>query len=153
MMKDSRELSFLVRSPSINRASQLSAITALATRAGFDQLTKNFFGVLIQNRRLSSIGGLINVAIDELATRRGEMTVKVETAQDLTPAQLKSLQEILAEGMNRKISIQARVEPSILGGMIVTAGSHMIDDSVRRKLQRLKAAMARQANENMAKAS
>ena len=91
---------------------------------------------------------IISTVRTELSKRRGEITVKVETAQDLTPAQLKALQEALAKGVGAKISIQAKVEPSIMGGMIVTVGSQMIDDSVRHKLERLKAAMAKQANEN-----
>ena len=148
MIGQSRELAFLVRFPLINRTSQLNAITALAQKAGFDKITQNFLGVLIQNRRLNAILNIISTVRTELSKRRGEITVKVETAQDLTPAQLKALQEALAKGVGAKISIQAKVEPSIMGGMIVTVGSQMIDDSVRHKLERLKAAMAKQANEN-----
>ena len=148
MIGQSRELAFLVRFPLINRTSQLNVITALAQKAGFDKITQNFLGVLIQNRRLNAILNIISTVRTELSKRRGEITVKVETAQDLTPAQLKALQEALAKGVGAKISIQAKVEPSIMGGMIVTVGSQMIDDSVRHKLERLKAAMAKQANEN-----
>lgn len=149
MLKTSSDMAFFVRSPSISRQAQFKALEALAAKAGFDKLTSNFLGVLAQNRRLSALQTIIRVFKEELAKRRGEITVQVETAQDMTPAQLKLLQEALSKGMNRDVSIRAKVEPAIMGGMIVTVGSQMIDDSVRRKLERLKLAMGKQANQNV----
>lgn len=149
MARDSADLALLVSSPSISRKSQLSAVTAIAEKAGFDLLTKNFLGVLVQNRRLNALNAIINTFKELLAERRGEITVQVETAQDLTPAQLKALQDALTKGMKREVTIRAKVEPSIMGGMIVTVGSKMIDDSVRHKLEKLKASMGKQANQNI----
>jgi F-type H+-transporting ATPase subunit delta len=149
MVKDSADLRMLVSSPSISRKSQLAAISALSDKAGFDLTTKNFLSVLVQNRRLNALKAIINTFKETLAKRRGEITVQVETAQDLSPSQLKALQEALTKGMKREVQIRAKVEPSILGGMVVTVGSQMIDDSVRHKLEKLKAAMGTQANQNL----
>jgi F-type H+-transporting ATPase subunit delta len=149
MLKDSADFAAFVRSPLSGRVAQLKAITAIAEKAGFDGLTKNFLGVLAQNNRLNVLKQVIEATCQEIATRRGEVTVQVQTAQDLTPAQLKNLQEILSKNMNRTVTIRAKVEPSLMGGMIVTVGSQMIDDSVRRKLERLKMAMGQQANQNL----
>ena len=149
MIKSSSDLTHLIRSPAISRMAQHKALTALAQKAGFDVLTTNFLGVLVHNRRLNAIGAMIRTVKDQMAHRRGEVTVQVETAQDMTPAQMQALQEALAKGMNRTVSIRAKVEPSILGGMIVTVGSRMFDDSVRRKLEKLKIAMGKQANQNL----
>ncbi len=148
MVQNSADLALLVRSPSISPKSQAKAIMALAEKAGFDALSSNFLGVLVNNRRLGAVLSVISTFKELLAKRRGEITVQVETAQDLTPAQLKALQDALSKGMKREVSIRAKVEPSIMGGMIVTVGSQMIDDSVRRKLERLKTSMGRQANQN-----
>lgn len=152
MIKESADLLFFVRSPSINQKSQKAAILAIADKAGFETLTRNFLGALVQNRRLNALESIIRAVKDEISRRSGEISVQVETAQDLTPAQLKDLQAALSRSIHQKISIKAKVEPALLGGMIVTIGSKMIDDSVRHKLERLKAAMGRQANENIAKA-
>jgi F-type H+-transporting ATPase subunit delta len=148
MIKSSADLRLFIASPSISRKDQVNAVNALADKAGFDKMTKNFLGVLVNNRRLGAIASITETFREELAKRRGEITVKVETAQDMTPAQLKSLQDALSKGMGRDVAIQAKVEPSIMGGMIVTVGSKMFDDSVRRKLERLKVSMGRQANQN-----
>ncbi len=148
MVKSSPDLKLFIASPSISRASQINGVNALADKAGFDVLTKNFLGVLVNNRRLNALASIINTFKELLAKKRGEITVQVETAQDLSPAQLKALQEALTKGMKREVTIRAKVEPSILGGMIVTVGSKMIDDSVRHKLEKLKTAMGKQANQN-----
>lgn len=149
MAKVSNDLVLLISTPSVGRRAQAQAVMALAEKAKFNIITKNFLGVLVKNGRLGAVEAIINAFMDELAKRRGEVTVKVETAQDLTPAQLKNLKEALSKDMKGEVTIQAKVEPSIMGGMIVTAGSRMIDDSVRSKLERLKRAMSRQANENL----
>jgi F-type H+-transporting ATPase subunit delta len=148
MVQSSPDLKLFISSPSLSRASQTKAVNALADKAGFDVLTKNFLNVLVQNRRLGALSPIIETFKELLAKKRGEITVQVETAQDLSPAQLKALQDALTKGMKQDVTIRAKVEPSIMGGMIVTVGSQMIDDSVRHKLEKLKAAMGKQANQN-----
>ena len=148
MIKGSDDLSFLVYSPSINAAQQKDALFAIVQKAKFQELTQNFLGVLIQNRRLYTVEAISKAVGDELSKRRGELSVDVQTAQDMTDKQIKDLQAALSKGLGRDVSLKVMVEPEILGGMIVTIGSHMIDDSVARKLERLKSAMGRQANEN-----
>ncbi len=148
MIKGAEDLASVVYSPSINAVQQKNALFAIAKKAKFQELTQNFLGVLIQNRRLNAIDAISKAVGDELAKRRGELSVDVQTAQDMTDSQIKALQAALSKGLGRDVSLKARVEPDILGGMIVTIGSQMIDDSVARKLERLKSAMSRQANEN-----
>jgi F-type H+-transporting ATPase subunit delta len=149
MVESSADLAAFIQSPLVSRVSQESALAALAEKAQFQPLTKNFLGVLAQNRRVNKIGDVIRAFFQELSRRRGEVVVNVKTAQDMSPAQIRALQDTLSKSMGAAVIINAKVEPSILGGMIVTVGSHMIDDSVARKLERLKAAMSRQSNENL----
>ncbi len=150
MVKASPELAGLLYSPVLGVARQSAALQAIAEKAKFDGLTRNFLGVLAQNRRLAATLSIIEAVKAELSKQRGEIAVEVKTAQDMTPAQTESLRKAIAKGLGREVSMKAVVEPSILGGLIVTVGSKMIDDSVARKLQLLKAAMGRQSNENTA---
>lgn len=151
MIKESPELAAFIQSPSANVKRQEAAVLELAAKAKFQDITKNFLGVLVNNRRLYALAGVIEAVRAELANRRGEVSATVETAQDLSPQQLKSLQDAIAKGVGHDVNLKARVEPGILGGMIVTVGSKMIDASVRRKLERLRGAMTRQANQNVNK--
>lgn len=149
MISASAELATVISSPSLSSDQQSSAIMAIAEKAKFDGLTRNFLGVLVKNRRLGAVQGIIEAFRSELSRRRGEVAVEVQTAQDMSASQMEALQRAIAKSLGREVNLKAKVEPSILGGLIVTVGSKMIDDSVARKLQRLKAAMSRQSNQNV----
>lgn len=148
MIEGSADLAGAIRSPLIDQSAMGRAIEAISAKAGFQPITQNFLGVLVKNRRLSALNEIIAAFAHALAGRRGELTVDVQVAQDLTPAQKKDLQAALSKSMGKEVTVRATVEPSILGGMIVTVGSRMIDDSVRRKLEKLRVAIGAGANEN-----
>ena len=148
MVASSDDLKALIRSPLVNVTKQNAAIEAIAKKARFTTITTNFLKVLVANRRLNILESVLSVFQEEISKRRGEVIVTVETAQDLTAAQVKSLQATLKKETGADVAINAKVSPEILGGMVVTVGSHMIDDSVARKLERLKTSMSGGANEN-----
>lgn len=148
MIDSSEDLKRLVRSPLNNSARQQAALMAIADKAKLDALTKNFLNVLVQNRRLYALEAIIKSAKKDIIRRRGEVTAKVQTASILSDAQTKALQKEISQALGSNVSLDMQVDPSILGGMIVTVGSRMIDDSVRRKLERLRTAMGSQANTN-----
>ncbi len=153
MIAASPQLYAVIHAPSLSRNQQGSAVDAIAEKARFDGLTRNFLGVLVNNRRLGAVGQIVEAFRAELSRRRGEVSVEVQTARGMTASQAQALQRSISKNMGREVTLKARVEPSILGGMIVTVGSKMIDDSVAHKLARLKAAMGRSSNENNVKQS
>lgn len=148
MLEASEDFKHLVSSPLIPAEKQTAAIDAIASQAKLQELTTNFLKVLVQNRRLAILGSVIRAFSSELSKRRGEISVRVQTAQDLSASQIKALEDVLKKQTGTQVSIEAEVKPEIIGGMVVTVGSHMIDDSVRRKLERLKVAMGANTNEN-----
>jgi F-type H+-transporting ATPase subunit delta len=141
MILGSADLRRLVRSPVLSRAEQAKAIGAVAESAGISQLTRNFLGLIAQNRRLFALPAMIEAYLAQLAARRGEVTAQVVAAQPLTPAQEAAVNEQLRKAVGSKVAVEVRVDPSLLGGMIVKVGSRMVDASVRSKLQRLQLAM------------
>lgn len=146
MIDSSPDLQTLVRSPLNSGARQGSAIAAIADKAKLDALTKNLLGVLVQNRRLNALEAIIKSAKRDIIRRRGETTAKVQTATILSDSQTKALQKAISQALGSNVALDVQVDPSILGGMIVTVGSRMIDDSVRRKLERLRSAMGANTN-------
>jgi len=141
MISESADLRRLVRSPVLSRVEQARAIGAIAESAGLSQLTRNFLGLIAQNRRLFALPAMIDAYLAQLAARRGEVTAQVVAAQPLTPAQEAAVNEQLRKAVGSKVAVEVRVDPSLLGGMIVKVGSRMVDASVRSKLQRLQFAM------------
>lgn len=141
MLRDSPELSRLIRSPVLSREAQGQAIAALAERAGLARLTADFLAVVARNRRLFAVPAMIEAFLAKLAERRGEVTAEVTTAAPLSEAQHAALIEQLRRAVGRRVTVDTRVDPALLGGMVVRVGSRMIDGSLRSKLQRLQTAM------------
>ncbi len=152
MLAGSDDLKSLISSPIFSREKQQAAIQALAKAAGFNTLTVNFLGVLSQNRRLFSLEQILRAFTTELSKRRGEVRAQVKTAFPLTPEQERLLQDSLKKSLGFNVHLEKSVDRSLLGGMIVTVGSRMIDDSVKSKLDRLKQVMQSQpqSNQNVA---
>ena len=84
---------------------------------------------------------MIEAYLEKLAERRGEITAEVVAARPLSDTQLALLSEQLRRSVGRRVSVDARVDPGLIGGMIVKVGSRMVDGSLKSKLQRLQLAM------------
>jgi F-type H+-transporting ATPase subunit delta len=76
-----------------------------------------------------------------LARHRGEMSASVISAAKLTEAQATALKQALKAALGKEVSLEARVDPGLLGGLVVKVGSRMIDTSLRTRLNSLKVAM------------
>jgi len=137
LLAESEDLRRLVRSPVISREAQSRAILAVLERAGAAPMTRNFVGVVAQNRRLFALDDMCVGYRELLAARRGEVTAEVTTARPLSDAQRAALEQELRTAMGSLVSIDDRVDPALLGGMVVKVGSRMVDSSLRTKLQRL----------------
>jgi F-type H+-transporting ATPase subunit delta len=141
MLDASEDLRRLVRSPVIPADAQLGALTALIGKAGISGLTSNFIKLIARNRRLFAIGDILKTFRALLARERGEVTADVSTAHALTPTQMQVLSDTLKGSIGKNVQINTRVDPNLLGGLIVKVGSRMIDNSLRTKLNNLKVAM------------
>lgn len=149
MIAGSADLQAVLRSPVLKRAQQQAAFSALAERAGFHDLSRNFLLLLAANRRVSFLPSVIQAIREDLARRRGEVRARVRTASVLSEAQTAALQESLSAAAGQSVILEVVEDRSLLGGMVVTVGSKMVDDSVKRKLERLSRAMQAGANQNL----
>ncbi len=141
MVADSADLKRLINSPVLSRAEQGKAMAAVLQAAGFSDLTQKFIGLVAQNRRLFAIPAMIKAYQKMLADRRGEMTAEVTAARALTDAQQAAVSDAIKRVVGGKVAIDVKVDPSLLGGLIVRIGSRMIDSSLKTKLQKLQFAM------------
>jgi F-type H+-transporting ATPase subunit delta len=141
LIRDSADLRRLLRSPVLSRAEQGKAIAAVAREARLSALTAQFLGLLAQNRRLFALPDMIESFLGHLAERRGEVTARVMSAQELTAAQREAINEQLRKAVGRKVAVDIEIDPGLLGGLVVKLGSRMVDASLRSKLHRLQLAM------------
>lgn len=141
LVSESDDLRRMVRSPVISRADQGKAISAILDKAGTSELTGKFIGYLASQRRLFALGAISKAFLSELAKRRGEVTAEVVSARSLSEAQVSAVKEALNNVVDGKVAVEHRVDPSLIGGLIVKVGSRMVDSSMATQLQKLKLAM------------
>ena len=104
-------------------------------------MTRKFAGVLAGNRRLFALPEIIDQYLAILAGRRGEMTAEVTSAAKLSDKQLATLEATLKRSVGGEVSVNEKVDPDVLGGLVVKLGSRMVDSSLNTKLQQLRLAM------------
>ncbi|WIM12031.1 F0F1 ATP synthase subunit delta [Enhydrobacter sp.] len=142
LLDESADLARLIASPVIGREVQGKALLAVLDAAGIAGLTRNFVGTVAANGRARELPAMAAAFLAELARRRGETTATVTTAVPLSDAQLRQLTDTLRGVLGgARVSIDAHVNPDILGGLVVKVGSRLFDSSIRSKLQRLQLVM------------
>ena len=140
-LAESQDLRELTTNPQIGRVAQGSAIAAVAATLGLSDLTKKFLGTLAANGRLSKLGDIVRAFRTIAAQQRGEVTAEVTSAHALTDAQIDQLKTRLTAREGRTVKLSTKVDPDLLGGLVVTIGSKRIDGSIRTRLNSLAQAM------------
>ena len=140
-LSESNDFAALVSSPLVGRSDAAKAIAALVPTLGLDPITARFIGVLAENGRLGELRNVIRLVRQLALGHRGETTAEVTSAHPLNDRQVAELKAKLRARVGRDVTIDASVDPTLLGGLVVRLGSQMIDASIRTKLNTLATAM------------
>ncbi len=141
LLGDSADLKRLVRSPVFSADTQLKALIAVLDRAGITGIAANFLKVLTRNRRLFAITDVIRAFRALVAKFKGEASADVTVAERLSDRNLDALKTALKSVTGKDVALNVKVDPSIIGGLVVKLGSRMVDSSLRTKLNSIKHAM------------
>jgi F-type H+-transporting ATPase subunit delta len=141
LLVESPELSRLVRSPVFTADVQQKALAAVLDGAGIGGVAMNFLKVVAGNRRLFAVGDIIKGFDALVARHKGEVSAQVTVAEPLSEAHLAELKDALNTVTGKDVMVDVKVDPSIIGGLVVKLGSRMVDSSLRTKLYALKHAM------------
>jgi len=142
MIAGSPDLTRLVRSPVFGVDEQLKALSAILAKAGISGLAANFLRVITTNRRLFAVRGMIRSYRALAARHKGEVSAQVTVAEKLSDQNIDALKGALKTVTGGKdIDLDVKIDPAIIGGLIVKVGSRMIDSSLRTKLNAIKFAM------------
>ena len=140
-LRESSELSALIRNPEVSREALGRVLSGIGEHLALAELTRNFLGVLATNRRAGELPGIIRAFHAIAAAQRGEVSAEVASAHPLTDEQLTALEQKLRAREGRTVKLKSRVDPDLLGGLVVTVGSKRIDGSIRTRLNSLAQAM------------
>lgn len=134
----SDDLRRLVESPVFSAEEQEKAVASVARHLGIVGLTDNFLRLVARNRRLFALRGMIAAFRDMAARHRGEVSAEVTSAHPLSDDQVTALKAALKEKLGKDVTLETRVNPALLGGLVVKVGSRMIDTSLRTRLMTVK---------------
>jgi len=142
LIAENKELASVVSSPVYSRTDQMKGMIAVLEKAGANSLTVKFVGAVAENGRLFALPQIIAAFIREVARRNGQISAEVVSAVALDAKRQKAVEAtVSALAGSKNISLEMRVDPALMGGLIVRIGSRLFDTSVKTKLNRLEAAM------------
>ena len=142
LVGDSDDLRRLVRSPVFSADIQGKALDAVLDKAGIGGLTAQFLKAVTANRRLFAVRDMIRAYRALVARHNGEVTAQITVAETLTDAHRAAITDALKSVTGKEnVGLDVKVDPAIIGGLVVKLGSRMVDSSLRTKLNSIKNAM------------
>jgi F-type H+-transporting ATPase subunit delta len=140
-VEETPELRSVLRNPQLE-----STVKAriLADLAGDDEpLFKNFLMLVAEKGRAGEIEEIAREFERLMAREERRLTVELTTARELTDEEAEAIVAQIEEAAGRKVEATRSVDPAIVGGMVLQAGSYRVDASVRGRLERLRQELVR----------
>lgn len=141
LLNESAELRQFTRSPIFSAEDQARVLTAIAEKGELPALTTKFLLLLVRNRRLFALHDIISGFQSLYTASRDELRAEVTSAIPLGDPLVEELLATLKAKTGKDVLLNQKVDPAILGGLVVKIGSRMVDSSIRTKLNNLKIAM------------
>jgi F-type H+-transporting ATPase subunit delta len=141
MIRGSEDLQRLIRNPIFTADEQSAAVGALLDKAGISGLAGNFIRLVAAKRRLFALPDMIRAYQDLVSDAKGIVRAQVTLAEAPSDKVLNEIKAALRDVAKADVSVDVRIDPSLIGGLIVKMGSRMVDASVRTKLNSIRLAM------------
>ncbi|MGZ3320868.1 MAG: F0F1 ATP synthase subunit delta [Xanthobacteraceae bacterium] len=135
------DLARLLRSPVLSADEQGRALSGVLDKVGIDGLAANFLKLVATNRRLFAALDMAKAYRALVARHKGEVTAEVTVAEKPSEAHLAAIKDALRAVTKKDVQVDVKVDPAIIGGLVVKLGSRMVDSSLRTKLNAIKLAM------------
>ena len=138
----SADLQRLVKNPVISADDQMKGLSAILAKAGVVGLSANFLKLVASKRRLFAVEKMIkdfNTLVDH---HRGVTRAEVTVAETIGDSHRNALLEAL-QGVSggKSVEVDVKVDPAIIGGIVVKLGSRMVDSSLKTKLNAIRSRM------------
>ena len=142
MIAGSTDMQALVASPVFTAQEQTGALDKILLKSDISGIAANFIRLVAQKRRLFAIRDMIKAYGAMHDASKGVSRAEVTAAHDLNADQIAALKTALRDSTNGKsVEVAVKVDPAIIGGLIVKLGSRMVDGSIRTKLNSIRSRM------------
>ena len=131
------ELMDLLQSPLISRSEKRSLLEGI--RPDTSSLGERFLTLLVEKRRMDLLPAIVRRLQVMLDEQRGIQETRVITHRPLDPSTVPLIEKALAQAVGKKVACQYETDEQILGGIQIYMGNRLIDGTIRRKLNELRA--------------
>jgi F-type H+-transporting ATPase subunit delta len=140
-MVESPELRAVLRNPQLEPSAKASILDDLA--GDEEPLFVNFLQLVAEKRRAGELEDIAKEFERLMAREERRLTVELTTARELTDAETKAILKQIEDAAGRKVEATQKVDPDLVGGIVLQAGSLRVDASVRGRLERLRNELVR----------
>jgi len=133
---DVPELRAVLRNPQIDPRAKAAALEAIT--GGDHDIVRNFLRLLVEKGRVAEVEEIARELERLIAAEQGQLTVELTTAQELSDDEAREIVDLIAKASGRKVEATRTVDPDLIGGIVLQAGSFRLDASVRGRLNRLR---------------
>ncbi len=141
LIRGSDDLQRLISNPIFTAEEQSNAIGAILDKAGLSGLAGNFIRLVASKRRLFALPDMIRAYQMLVADHKGIVRAQVSLAEPPSDRVVSDITSALREVAKAEIDLDIRIDPSLIGGLVVKMGSRMVDASLRTKLNSIRLAM------------
>lgn len=134
-----QEIGNLLKNPN---ASQKEKISFLAQN-GFSNITANFLLIIARNKQIHQIKVIINYFKDLVNEKSNSLEVKIITKSELENSEVEKIKQNLFNNLKKKIILETKTDPQILGGIKIMIGDNLVDNSLKNRLDQLKTELIR----------
>lgn len=137
----SADLAKVLANPGIEKPRRKALLDAVAAKAGVGALGGRLLDVLLQNRRVHRLPAFLAAVRERLDRERRTLEARVTSARELDEAVFESLRRMVEGRTGSTVRVVPSVDPSLLGGFVVSVGSARLDASLARRLEKARAAL------------
>ncbi len=134
----SPELVNVLKSPLIAAVEKLGVMAAISKKLKVSAIVSNFIAIVVNNSRAGELPAMFKGFLEKTAKAKGLVKAEIASANMLSDAQLEELKSSLSKAFKSDVEIETKVNPELIGGLVVKVGSRLFDDSIKTKLEALK---------------
>lgn len=141
LLEESADLRRLIKSPIVSAEEQDKAIDSVLSKAGIGGFAGNLIRLAAANRRLFVVPQMIRAYRSLVAEHKGIVSAEVRLAETPSTEQLDNIKATIREMAGSDVDLDVKIDPALIGGLVVKIGSRMVDASLKTKLNSIRIAM------------
>ena len=137
LIKESFDFKEMILSPTVTKDEKKNVILLIASKNNFSETLKKFLGFIAIKNRLFFLEKIIKSFMNLISNKKGELIAELTSSKNLSSEERKKIQQELSADFKSPININYKLEPELIGGLIIQIGSIMVDTSIRTKLKKI----------------